>query len=437
MAVKVCDALCGFGKTSACIKMMNEAVDRKFIFVTQFLSEVERIKKGCASRGFVSPTSDRRMGRTKLSDIHTLMQSGENIATTHSLFVSYTDETKDLIRSGEYTLVLDESVNVLCSSEMAECDLDILKRSNAVREKDGIIEWMFDDYVGAENGKFREEMMRARSNNFFRFGENYFFWSIPPELFTCFEDVYVLTYMFQAQPLKCFFDVHNIEHEYIGVRKTSDGYEYCDVGDMDRALDLRSKIHILNDKKINSIGDDRTALSVAWYRRAAQEEDLGQIERLRKNISNVFKNVFKAPSRECLWTTFKDCVPMLSGKGYQAAFIPFNMRASNDYADRRYLAYCVNNFPRPLESRYYAEHGVEWDGNMYALSTLIQWLFRSAIRKGEEVWLYIPSERMRVLLQTWLENLANGNDLLPINYKKRRKSRATGNKAGRPVLNKR
>ena len=47
----------------------------------------------------------------------------------------------------------------------------------------------------------------------------------------------------------------------------------------------------------------------------------------------------------------------------------------------------------------------------YALSILIQWVFRSAIRNGQEVWLYLPSARMRGLLAGWLEALAKGEDL--------------------------
>lgn len=433
--VKVCDALCGFGKTSACIKMMNENTDKKYIFVTQFLSEVDRIKTNCASRGFVAPDSNVKLGQTKLSDIHRLMREGKNIATTHSLFVSYTDETKELIQQNNYTLVLDESVDVMCLTDMARGDLSILKSSSAVTEEDGMIKWIMDDYqCEYDRGKFREEMLRAKSKNLLMYADEFFFWSIPPALFTCFSDVYVLTYMFSAQSLRCFFDIHHIPYELIGVRKSNGGYNFCAVEEMDRSLDLRDKIHILDDKKINSIGDARTALSFSWYNAARLEEGKPKIERLRKNIANVFKNIYKASAKEVLWTMYKEYVPMVRGNGYHNGFIPYNLRASNQYANRKYLAYCVNNFPRPMEKRYFLDHGTTWDGDMYALSILIQWVFRSAIRRGEEVWLYIPSKRMRSLFKQWLENLAAGRDLEPVSYKTPRKSRAIpGAKRGRPV----
>ena len=411
--------------------MMNEQTDRKFIFVTQFLKEAERIKNGCATRRFVSPECTR--GGTKLGDIHRLIREGRNIATTHSLFISYTEDTKRLIEEGGYTLVLDESVDILRQCDIATGDIDILKKGEIVRETGDKIEWIFDDYVKEESGRFREEMLRARSNNFLRFEENFFFWTIPPELFTCFQDVYVLTYMFRAQPLCCFFKTYGIDFEYIGVRKTDSGYEYCDASEMSRALDLRDKVHILDDHKLNAVGENRTDLSFSWYRSAQNDEFSYRLDRVRKNLVNVFKNIYRASAKETLWTTFKEYTSAVRGNGYQASFVPYNMRASNEYADRKYLAYCVNNFPRPLEHRYYATNGANWDGDEYALSILVQWMFRSAIRNGEEIWIYVPSKRMRSLLVMWLDKLAEGKDLDQIFYKTPRKSRAKpGAKRGRP-----
>ena len=40
--------------------------------------------------------------------------------------------------------------------------------------------------------------------------------------------------------------------------------------------------------------------------------------------------------------------------------------------------------------------------DLYSLSELIQWIYRSRIRNGEKINLYIPSKRMRELLIDWL-----------------------------------
>lgn len=54
--------------------------------------------------------------------------------------------------------------------------------------------------------------------------------------------------------------------------------------------------------------------------------------------------------------------------------------------------------------------------DMYALSVLVQWIFRSAIRNGEKISIYIPSQLMRFLLTQWIENLAIDEDLKEIKY---------------------
>ena len=416
MTVKVCDALCGSGKTSAAIRMMNERTDCKFIFVTQYLTEVERIKTGCAGRGFVEPESGGDMKTTKLSSLHKLLARGANIATTHALFTSYTDETKKLIQDQGYVLVLDEVVDAISLPEITQGDMEILIKSGSVAEEGGQLVWVYEDYVKDLEGRFREEMLRARANNFFKYADQCYCWVIPPELFTCFEDVYILTYMFHAQPLRNFFEIYEIEYEIIGTRKCGFGYEFCKREEMNRVRELRDKIHVLEHSKLNSIGSRRSCLSMSWYLKAAGEDDTVELEQLKKNLTNLFRNIWQAKANEIMWTTFKVARERLASRGYGGSFVTYNKRASNEYASRKYLAYCVNNFPRPWEFNFYKERGSDMDSDGYALSILIQWIFRAAIRNNEEIWVYIPSARMRTLLLDWLDKLAEGRDLETIKY---------------------
>ena len=48
--IKIVDAICGSGKTSAAIEYMKKRTDANFIYVTPFLSEIERVKKTCMSK---------------------------------------------------------------------------------------------------------------------------------------------------------------------------------------------------------------------------------------------------------------------------------------------------------------------------------------------------------------------------------------------------
>ena len=412
MQVQVCDALCGAGKTSAAINMMNDRRKEKFIFITQYLTEAERIKDSCPTLNFKLPFSDLKEGKTKLGDIKHLISAGENIASTHSLFSAYTDEIKTLIKEQGYILILDEAIDIFTMSDISGNDIDILQKSDSICEEGGMVKWINDSYLTEDGGRFRDVMLRARAKNLIKYDESYFFWSIAPELFGCFKEAYLLTYMFDNQDIRCFFDLYNISYKLIGTHKANGRYEFCPIEKMDRKRDLRDKVHILEHTKLNSIGSGRTSLSATWYQKAGKDDT----ERLRKNLGNLFKNVWGVGMAKVMWTTFKDYREALSDKGYKSGFLSYNKRACNTYADRTHMAYCVNNFPRPWERRYFKEFGVTINGDMYALSILVQWLFRSAIRNGQEVWVYIPSVRMRTLLQMWLDNLAEGKDLEPITY---------------------
>ena len=49
---------------------------------------------------------------------------------------------------------------------------------------------------------------------------------------------------------------------------------------------------------------------------------------------------------------------------------------------------------------------------LFALQEMLQWIWRSAIRDGKPIDLYIPSERMRSLLVEWLDYVAGERDTL-------------------------
>ena len=61
-------------------------------------------------------------------------------------------------------------------------------------------------------------------------------------------------------------------------------------------------------------------------------------------------------------------------------------------------------YAHPMVEHYFNQHGFSIDVNKYALSEMIQWIWRSAIRDGEDIYIYIPSKRMREVLQLWLND---------------------------------
>ena len=64
------------------------------------------------------------------------------------------------------------------------------------------------------------------------------------------------------------------------------------------------------------------------------------------------------------------------------------------------------------EKKFYTKHGINVDEDAYALSIMVQWIWRSAIRDGDEIYLYIPSRRMRTLLEKWIDKWTFGNKIM-------------------------
>ena len=108
-------------------------------------------------------------------------------------------------------------------------------------------------------------------------------------------------------------------------------------------------------------------------------------------------------STENMWTTFNMAQDILKGPRYTKGFVSHNARATNKYREKRNLAYLVNKFLPPALVQYFGKKGVEVNEELFAVSELIQWLFRSALRDENPVALFLPSERMRTLLNKWIE----------------------------------
>lgn len=401
--IKVCDAIMGSGKSSAAITYMNEHPDQKFIYITPYLSEATRIRLACPKLDFREPNRyEGKYGHSKTSHAHTLIEEGRNITTTHQAFLYYTEEILKLIRANEYTLIVDEDVSVLKELEADEGDIESLVLAGQLLvDEDGRYSAGNIEY----KGKAMAETFRLiKSRNLMRVDvqgeEDLYYWVLPSDLIGSFKDVYILTYLFEGQDLHHFLHLYGLPYEHIGVERDADGvYHFCDHAGYipDYVGTLGQYIHILEHKKLNEIGDNYYALSGNWYKRK------GQVGVLKNHINNYFNNITKGHGvKERLWSTYKNYKTALRGKGYTNSHLTFNKKATNDYRNRTVLAYAVNIFMPVGQKLFFKRFGVNVDEEMYALSAMVQWIWRSAIRDGKPIDIYIPSRRMRELLIKWI-----------------------------------
>lgn len=411
MSIKVCDAIMGSGKSESAITYMNEHPDKRYIYITPYLSETKRIVESCSSLRLFEPCLKKENGMSKTVHTIDLVRRGMSIATTHQAFRLYPKEMVELIRNWGYTLIIDENINVLERVEFDPYDIEIAIDASRIEEQiPGVYTMAKDEYAGTMyKDLFR--LLRSRDLVAKRVDgkkQRCFFWLLSPELLLAFEDVFVLTYLFEGQDLYNLLALNEIPYDniYVSKRGRSDGvFRFTDSPDdkyiPEYVKSIRDTVHVINKPKLNAVGRGRYALSMNWF---AKNPD--GVDRLRKDVRNVFTYHCKSKCEERLWSTYKKEENRLSRRGYTTSFIPFNTRATNEYRQCTVAAYCVNLFMNVSYKQFYKKRGVDVDEDLYALSNMVQWIWRTAIRDGKEIQLYVPSERMRLLLLKWMDDIS-------------------------------
>lgn len=409
--VKVCDAIMGSGKSQSAIRYMDTHPDQRFIYISPYKTDGTIIQSACEERNFAIPANMPDFNYSKTEHCRALIASGRNIACTHELFKRYDTEILQTIRDLQYTLIIDEEVNVMEDVDLHEEDYAAMEQGCYIRRED-------DEIILTEKGEqyggnywrdlFKTLSLRKLYCNTCDDGEKYFYWQLPPDLINAFVDVYILTYMFDCQDIRYMFDLNGIQYENIYIRRTDGGgYEFCDKPSYlpEYVCRLSAMIDIY-EGKYNDVGtptDGRECpLSQGWFKRPNNK---AKVERVRSNLRNYFTTGGRSSnSDERMWSTYADDAirPKLSYKGYAQGFLSFNKRGSNEYRHKTWLAYCVNLYMNPQKKNYYAKYGITPAEDEWALSTMIQWIWRSAIRDGKPIHIYIPSERMRNLLKDWI-----------------------------------
>lgn len=397
--INIVDSIMGSGKTSWAIERMKNDNDNNYIYITPYLTEVQRIKQSIDNKRFYEPLN---YGNGKLDSLHDLIIKNKNIASTHALFKMATDQTKELLNANSYILILDEVMDVLEEVNLKKDDLKLLLDNDMIRidkDNNNMVLWN-EDKIEIDT-QYNHLKNMCLNKNVFMINNVLLMWTFPIDVFNNFKEVYVLTYLFKGQIQRYYYDLYKIDYEYYSVGLVNNEYKLIDYISKYDMTKIKNNINILINDKINNIGDNDYSLSKSWY---MKDKNKLLITQLKNNINNYFRNKLKSKAIDNMWTTYKEFKGKLSGKGYTKGFVSLNCRATNDYCNKVNLAYCTNIFLNPIIKQFFIDRKVNVNEDIYALSELIQWIWRSRIRRGEDINLYIPSLRMRALLLRWLDN---------------------------------
>lgn len=408
----VVDSIMGSGKTSWAIQYINQSpTTTKFIFITPYLSEIDRIIEN-TTKQFVQP--EQKGKKSKLESLKAAIVNGDNIVSTHALFKRCDAELIQLLETENYILILDEVLEVIDEVKITEDDIKIL--INSVDDegepivtvgKHGEVSWNATNY---DCGNFQPIRNLANAGNLVLFNESKMYWLFPTDLFQAFNQVYILTYMFEGQIQCYYYRLFNLKFTYKAVGYTESygyylkGYE----GRQGESLQgLKSLINIYyssssDTRDMNIIGEKFNAFSKSHLNLYLKNPKYKEV--VKKNSYNFYRHKMQCSTKKVIWTTFKDYQKLLTPMGLKKSFVSLNARATNEYAAATTCIYLANRYMNPMIKQFFHSHDIKVNEDLFALSELLQWLFRSAIRNDEPINIYIPSARMRTLLEKYLNN---------------------------------
>lgn len=404
--IKVLDSIMGTGKTTSMFKMMKEKEGR-YLYISMFLDEVGdgntqtvgRIQKELPDLNFKMP---KNVGEGKLESLKRMVSNGDNIASTHALFGTFDLDVVELLVEGGYTLVIDEAVDCVGMYDgVNESDIQAMFASEMLRVLDnGRLEWNEVKYP-KHNGKYSEVREYCNLGSLFLHRQKILIWEYPPKLLELLGSVYIMSYLFEGSVMSCWLKVNGLSYEYI------EPSLFGLLPEITVKQMVRENLVLLDSTKLNTMVQKDTTFSSTWYK-----------DNLDKGTTKFIKGVMESclinnrvKSGEIFWTCFKEHKAKLQGKGYSKAlkgkmepFLACNTKATNNYRDHTLCMYTVNIFKNPVEVGYLRDKGVELDKDKYALSEMLQFIFRGCVRQGKVMKVLVLSKRMRKLLEGWLKN---------------------------------
>ena len=492
LKLTVIDAIMGSGKSTSMINYIKHQKElnpnEKFLIIVPYLTEIERYSSRL--KGFKKLIKDSPPKRLTLEKY---LKEGKDIICTHKLFL---DNPELIINNAKnYTLIIDEAINTLIENFRFpsfilsdRINVDIKENSNGdfqLKENAKTFSFQEDDIEHLINEGYLEytsdnklrlkwnhliqptpiysclkdyfdsyDIYRLETTPVLSKGAPYYIALFPINTFKVFNKIYVMTYLWNAQIMKYYFDFFGATYDYLyPITVTpmkngsfplkdkdfilSDNYELYT--HTEKVIALRTirninipgytlkgnslekneqnknfKLYTFYDKNKNAKGT--ITLSYSFYNDFLYRDDSELIiKKLQNNIQNFIKTHLPKEiksNKNIIWSVF-DCAKEVIQKNCKYInnqnYIPINAKATNEYSNANTLIYLVNRYINPHLYNFivnYSPKGSDFSEDEYALSELVQWVWRSAIRNQKPICIYIASDRMLKCFIDWLNSIS-------------------------------
>ena len=408
------DAPTGCGKTSAILEWMQRNPDRRYLYISPILSEVEdRIPDALDGLEVEYPVEEydpiTRVSSKSFSLLR-LLRERKNISFSHSLFTLLSEQHLRLIRDGRYTLVIDEEVNFIDAyrGRYTPGDITTLLRSGWIEVDEdnwGKVNWLYDgmeddtQYTGLKAMCDVGQLFCSKNN------KEMLVTQLPMSLLSSAQEVVMISYMFDKSVLHAFLKLRGVRFkDFLDV--------YPDAHLLHTEKEWKKKVRgLISIGELPStkrVKDEKLSLSYRWHSSSSTAEQRNIVARALRGV------VEKHGAENVIYTMPKDAhSPEVDGRRNRrrvysqwikdSTFLHARARATNLYSDRDTAVHAYNRYANLQLVSYVSGYGGEVNHNDFAIAELVQWLWRTSIRNMEPVTFYFLSNRMERLFRKWLE----------------------------------
>ena len=416
--------------------------DRRTVIVVPRKTEVKRYERDLKDLdGVVALTDSKTDKRSKTERFTEALQNAQIIITTHQLFEDHlTSETFEAIEQGEWWLVLDEVPTVFDPVKLVSGTVIEGYMSKGVVQEEKLNDKVskltvnpltYHGYrsLPASEASANEKMMlkQATQKDVLIVTKDdqtrgYPTFSLREERLDAFRGVTVLTYPFKGSDLDFWLQIKGYPVEHLELTrhaktKSLDDFSLKPHSGKYSGEQFKNLIEFVGDKpqrgKGTPYGYQPNHFSANQMRnKKASSKELDPIKNtLRREFRNKSDKSRWVENKDFMFTCLKETIPLWVDKNRKLTvdfmgsvnYLEFNSVGTNDYSHKTQLAFLHNVFQFPEIKALINAFDLECDQEQYALYTIIQWVWRSAIREGHKIRLYIPSSRMRENIQRLVE----------------------------------
>jgi len=307
--IRIIDAVMGTGKSTWLINEVNAHPEKKYIILTPYRTEVTRFKDALTGPNVIAIDTEETI--SKLQRLKDSIREGKTIVATHKLFTMLSKDGFDMIRAhGDYTLIIDETITLVEENGISQDDFKMLEDMKFLETEatsiDGLSIARRTDKGSNYTGQHKNFLAAAHGEHVYRVDRATVVFVTPPEKLKVFESVNILTYLFEGSETDCWLQLHDLDFNHMELRRdTLAGHKLLPHDLKYSGSEFKPLVTIYDDKKLNDIGVKGRAtkepLSHSWFKTTGtmRKKDIDQ---LRKNTLNFFKNKMKAKGDDILWT---------------------------------------------------------------------------------------------------------------------------------------